>query len=118
VKPAPKGVKPAPTPAPTGPIWIGVDPAHGADALGYILAQRGSRYGKFKDQAKITQTLKDVMRACPKWSALTPSQKEALDMMAHKVGRILNGDPNYDDSWIDAAGYAKLVADELQGVSR
>lgn len=34
-------------------------------------------------------------------------------MVAHKIGRILNGDPNYHDSWHDIIGYTKLVADEL-----
>lgn len=43
---------------------------------------------------------------------------EALEMIAHKVGRILNGDPAYSDSWVDIAGYAKLVADRLDGVRR
>lgn len=27
--------------------------------------------------------------------------------------RILNGDPDYHDSWHDIAGYAQLVADQL-----
>jgi hypothetical protein len=36
-------------------------------------------------------------------------------MIAHKIGRILNGDPDYIDSWDDIAGYAKLVADRLRG---
>jgi len=31
---------------------------------------------------------------------------------------ILNGDPNYVDSWVDIAGYAKLVADRLEGNAR
>jgi len=39
-------------------------------------------------------------------------------MVVHKIARILNGDPNYDDSWVDISGYTKLVADRLQGVSR
>jgi len=26
----------------------------------------------------------------------------------------LNGDPNYDDSWVDIAGYATLIAKRLQ----
>jgi len=39
------------------------------------------------------------------------------DMIANKLGRILNGDPNYADSWMDIAGYAKLVADRLEAVS-
>jgi len=89
-----------------------------ADTLANTLSERGKRYGRFADHAEITQDLKDVMRACPKWAALTPSQKEALEMVVHKIGRILNGDPNYDDSWVDIAGYAKLEADRLQGVER
>jgi len=39
-------------------------------------------------------------------------------MIAHKIGRIINGDPDYDDSWVDIAGYAKLVSDRLQGTVR
>lgn len=81
--------------------------------LEQTLEERGKRYGEFKTHADITQTLKSAMIAAPKWSVLTPSQKEALDMIAHKIGRILNGDPNYADSWHDIAGYATLVEDEL-----
>ena len=87
-----------------------------------ILAQRGNRYGKFCDHAEVTQKLKQVMynhfekrikQGNP--AALTPSMMEAIDMICHKLGRIANGDPNYADSWVDIAGYAKLVADELEG---
>ena len=46
---------------------------------------------------------------------MTPSQHEALFMVLHKVARIVNGDFNYDDSWRDIAGYATLVANELEG---
>ena len=45
-------------------------------------------------------------------------QVEALEMIAHKIGRIINGDHSYSDSWHDIAGYAKLVADRLDGVVR
>jgi hypothetical protein len=44
---------------------------------------------------------------------LMPDQREALEMIAHKIARIVNGDPNYADSWLDIAGYAQLVADRL-----
>lgn len=77
------------------------------------LAQRGDRYGKFTGHARITQELKKVLVESKNWKILTPDQKESLEMICHKMGRILNGDPNYDDSWIDIAGYAKLVADRL-----
>lgn len=80
-----------------------------------LIAERGARYGKFKDGAEIMRDLKHVMHEVDGWNNLTPSQKEALDMIQHKIGRILNGDPNYDDNWKDIAGYAKLIADEPNG---
>ena len=85
------------------------------------LTERGSRYGKFKDHAEITQKLKNQIadfRFIHKKPPLSPDQQEALEMICHKIGRIVNGDPNYADSWIDIAGYAKLVADRLEGVER
>lgn len=82
------------------------------------LTERGSRYGKFESHALVTQELKCIMFETPKWRDLAYDQKEALEMIVHKIGRILNGDPDYDDSWVDIAGYAKLVADRLQGISR
>lgn len=79
------------------------------------LTERGTRYGKFTGHAKVTQELKQVMFTHPGWTRLAFDQKEALDMIAHKIGRILNGDPNYADSWHDIAGYAALVDKRLQG---
>jgi hypothetical protein len=80
-----------------------------------ILDERGSRYGKFTTHAQVTQRLKDVMASHPGWYRLSDSQKEALEMIVHKVGRILNGDPNYVDSWDDIAGYTLLIVKELRG---
>lgn len=85
------------------------------DTTKQLITERGSRYGKFKDGAEIMQELKDVMREVYGWRNLTPSQREALDMIQHKIGRILNGDPTYDDSWKDIAGYATLIVNELNG---
>ena len=78
------------------------------------LAERGDRYGAFDEHARITQAIKAAMADSPNWATLAPDQREALEMIAHKVGRILNGDPNYHDSWHDIVGYAKLVADRLE----
>lgn len=86
-----------------------------ADATEQLITERGNRYGKFKDGAEIMQELKTVMREVDGWHNLTPSQREALDMIQHKIGRILNGDPTYDDSWKDIAGYAMLIVNELNG---
>lgn len=82
-----------------------------------VLQQRGSRYGEFKDNANISQQLKSVMYSSTNYFSLPNDMKESLQMIAHKIARILEGDPYYDDSWVDIAGYAKLVANRLQGVS-
>jgi len=81
-----------------------------------ILVERGSRYGKFSSHAELTQHLKHEFYSYAESKALlTSSMREALDMIFHKIGRIGNGDPFYDDSWIDIAGYSQLVVDELHG---
>jgi hypothetical protein len=77
------------------------------------LQDRGKRYGDFFDHARITQSLKGVMSQSKNWSELDPDMREALEMIAHKIGRILNGDPHYHDSWHDIVGYTKLVADRI-----
>jgi hypothetical protein len=79
------------------------------------LNERGSRYGVYTGHAQITQGLKRVMKDSPtsKWATLSDDQKETLEMVAHKIGRILNGDPEYHDSWHDIVGYATLSADEI-----
>lgn len=82
-------------------------------SIAEVLAERGSRYGDFKEHARITQTIKAAMANSKNFHILVHSQKEALEMIAHKIGRILNGDPNYLDSWIDIVGYTQLVIDEL-----
>lgn len=85
-------------------------------ALDAVLAERGAEYGSFQSHARITQSIKRDMKATPNWEKLSDSQKESLEMAAHKIGRILNGNQNNQDSWQDLAGYPKLVADELQGI--
>lgn len=77
------------------------------------LAERGSRYGVFAEHARIAQNVKAAMVDSPNWATLAPDQREALEMIAHKAARILNGDPDFHDSWHDIVGYTKLVADRL-----
>lgn len=77
------------------------------------LADRGARYGVFTGHAKITQAIKSAMQGAPGWAKLQDDQKEALEMVAHKIGRILNGDPNYVDNYHDIIGYTRLVETRL-----
>lgn len=81
------------------------------------LNARNERYGSFSGQAAITQALKNLMRQAPRWNDLDSDMAEALDMIQHKIARILNGDPRYADSWHDIAGYATLVDKRLNGES-
>jgi len=101
--------------------WEEIEPKEneeGPDKITEMLEERGERYGKFKDHARVSQSLKDAMEQEMGWIRLDFDQREALGMIQHKIARILNGDPNYADSWVDIAGYAKLVADRLNGVER
>jgi hypothetical protein len=87
-----------------------------------LLVERGKTHGNYSDHARITQKIKKCLynehkitpasdTPIPCWEYLTVEQCEALDMIAHKIGRILAGDPDFRDHWDDIAGYAKLVAE-------
>lgn len=84
------------------------------------LTQRGNQYGKFVDQAAAAQALKNQLRyqLRVRNKHLDPDMQESLEMILHKIARIINGNENYVDSWHDIAGYAKLVEDRLNGVVR
>ena len=81
------------------------------------LQERGKRYGAFSGHAEVTVRLKTVIHEelNKRGKDLKEDQIEALHMIAHKIGRIINGDPDYADSWIDIAGYAVLVQKRLEG---
>lgn len=79
------------------------------------LVERGRHYGaSFSVQCGVSQKIKAAMQTGLNWNTMSDDKREALDMIAVKISRILNGDPDYHDSWHDIAGYAKLVADTLQ----
>ena len=74
---------------------------------------REAQYGAFIGQASLCQSLKYTMHRSDNWKKLEMDQREALEMIQHKVARILNGDPDYADNWHDIAGYATLVERQL-----
>jgi len=78
-----------------------------------LLAERGKTHGDFTKHAEITQGLKQLMMAEPTYRKLSVVQQESLEMIQHKIGRILAGNPDHKDHWDDIAGYAKLVSDRL-----
>ena len=84
------------------------------------LDARAQDYGKFKDGAALMQGIKRLLadHALRHNKTFADDQWEALEMIVHKIGRIVNGNPDKVDHWVDIAGYAKLIADRLQGNAR
>lgn len=84
------------------------------------LDERAQDYGKFKDGAELMQGIKRLLadHALRHNKTFADDQWEALEMIVHKMARIVNGNPDKVDHWVDIAGYAKLVADRLQGNAR
>jgi hypothetical protein len=82
--------------------------------------ERALDYGKFKDSAALMQSIKRLLadHALRHNKTFADDQWEALEMIVHKMARIVNGNPDKVDHWVDIAGYAKLVADRLQGNAR
>jgi hypothetical protein len=78
------------------------------------LKQRQKTHGDFETHAVISQQLKNMMRIYGNFGDLDCDQREALEMICHKIARILNGNPDTHDHWHDIAGYATLVADRLK----
>ena len=79
-----------------------------------LLAERRTTHGSFNDHARYTQSIKHVItgalsdRFLANSPPLSDTQIESLEMIAHKMGRILAGDPSFADHWDDIAGYAKI----------
>jgi hypothetical protein len=81
------------------------------------LSERGLTYGEYKDVSRTSQLIKEALRNGGSYSILSNEACESLDMIANKLARIVNGDPNYLDSWVDIVGYATLVINKLEGKS-
>ena|SRR5712691_5369584 len=84
------------------------------DKINEIIAHRQGTHGVFTENSATIQATKDLWRSTPNWSRLRPFQREALDMVAHKAGRILHGDPDFLDHWEDPIGYLLRVVEQLR----
>lgn len=76
------------------------------------LETRQNTHGNFADGARISQCICNALRDGNSWGGLDSAQREALEMIAHKMARIVNGNPDFADHWHDIGGYARL-AEEL-----
>jgi hypothetical protein len=78
-----------------------------------FLPERRKSHGDFDQVAGCTQKQKEAFRTYPSWPRMSPAQKEGAEMIVHKLCRALCGDPNHKDHWLDIAGYATRVAEEI-----
>lgn len=72
-----------------------------------LLVERQKTHGNFRDNATISQNIKSLFRMYG-YDKFDPVHREALDMIALKLSRILSAQQNFHDHWDDIAGYAKL----------
>jgi hypothetical protein len=98
----------------------GPKPEPEVSKVGKVLDEREAQYGSYMQASDTAVRIKGIMHnaVARNEAHLYPDQLQALDMIATKISRIVNGNPNHTDSWIDIAGYATLVADRLQGKAR
>ena len=93
------------------------------DVVAEITRKRGSVYGPFLHNSIVAQAIKKALRSIPDpdneglcWENLPHDVREALDLIALKMSRIVTGDHRYLDNWDDIGGYAKIVADRLRSM--
>lgn len=79
-----------------------------------LIDERATTHGDFARASVMVQAVKGLFRQAPNWHEMPPAFQEALDMMASKMGRVLYGDPEFEDHWADIAGYAQLVTKMLR----
>lgn len=81
-----------------------------------LLAKREKTHGSYLLHARVTQDLKRVIshHVADLDRRMDDDMAETLAMIAHKIGRIIAGNPDEPDHWRDIAGYAQLVANRLE----
>lgn len=72
-----------------------------------LLQEREKTHGSFDRNAFISQDIKTIF-AKHGQGDLDYVHREALDMIALKLSRILSGQSHFKDHWDDIVGYAKL----------
>lgn len=87
------------------------------DSVESIISDRAKTHGDFRDVARVSQEMKDVARSGPNWATMPAYVCEEVDMILHKLARVLCGDPLFLDHHDDIAGYATRVASIIRDQS-
>jgi hypothetical protein len=78
-----------------------------------LTEERGKVHGDFNDVSNIAQELKNVLTHGRQYEELSDLHREGLEMIVHKIARIVSGDPNHHDHWDDISGYAHIVSKRI-----
>jgi hypothetical protein len=75
-------------------------------------AARARTHGDFAKTAVLSDALKEVLRADPRWPTLAVRHREALAQIAVNMARIVCGNSDHPGHWHHIADYAALGASE------
>ena len=81
-----------------------------------VIEERSKVYGDFKDIAEVSQKIKD-MYYLNNAQELDPVINEGMDMIIHKLSRVICGGSRYIDNIRDIQGYCQLIIDYLENQS-
>lgn len=73
---------------------------------------RDARYGDYAEEAALADMVMNLLT--DRGERLLPYQRQAIRMIATKLSRLVSGDSNWLDGWVDIAGYSILVARQLK----
>lgn len=72
------------------------------------LHAKEASHGPYRDQARFSQLLKGIVHKHKNWNGIPGEQKEAIDVILMKVSRIIAGNHDEPDHYLDISGYAML----------
>ena len=79
-----------------------------------LIDSRQGTHGEFNENSRATWEILRTLQGERNWAVLPDNMKHAIYMIAHKMARIMAGNPEEPDHWQDIAGYATLVAQRLE----
>lgn len=80
-----------------------------------MIKDKEASHGSFTDTAVFAQELKALLRKGRNWGVLGDESREALELAATKLARILNGHPDEPAHWNGAAAALRIRAMALSG---
>lgn len=91
----------------------GTSPPESCSEIDEVIRQRRTKHGDFRDDAGRAQLLKQAMRNSKNFSTMSSVQRESIDNICTKLARIVSGNPDEIDHWLDIIGYATLAKNDL-----